>query len=66
MTAKPLNDLLNWRYATKKMDQSKTVPQAKVDAIIEAIRMAPTSSGTQPFELFVVTKTYLNSSCSQS
>jgi nitroreductase/dihydropteridine reductase len=52
---KPLNDLLNWRYATKKMDPSKAVPQDKVDAIVEAIRMAPTSSGTQPFELFVVT-----------
>ena len=55
MTTKPLNDLLNWRYATKKMDTSKAVPQDKVDAIVEAIRMAPTSSGTQPFELFVVT-----------
>ena len=55
MTVKPLNDLLNWRYATKKMDPSKAVPQDKVEAIIEAIRMAPTSSGTQPFELFVVT-----------
>ena len=49
MTNKPINELLNWRYATKKMDPSKTVPQEKVDAIIEAIRMAPTSSGTQPF-----------------
>ena len=55
MTPKPLNDLLNWRYATKKMDPFKPVPQEKVDAIIEAIRMAPTSSGTQPFEVFVVT-----------
>lgn len=55
MTAKPLNDLLNWRYATKKMDPSKAVPQDKVNAIVEAIRMAPTSSGTQPFEVFVVT-----------
>ena len=55
MAAKPLNDLLNWRYATKKMDPAKPVPQDKVDAIIEAIRLAPTSSGTQPFELFVVT-----------
>ena len=55
MTAKPLNDLLNWRYATKKMNPSKAVPQDKVDAIIEAIRMSPTSSGTQPFELLVVT-----------
>lgn len=55
MTDKTLSDLLNWRYATKKMDPMKPVAQEKVDAIIEAIRMAPTSSGTQPFELIVVT-----------
>lgn len=61
MTAKPLNDLLNWRYATKKMDPSKAVPQEKVDAIIEAVRMSPTSSGTQPFELFVVTNPHIRS-----
>lgn len=55
MTLKTLKDHLNWRYATKKMDPAKPVTQEKVDAIIEAIRMAPTSSGTQPFELLVVT-----------
>ena len=55
VTAKTLNDHLNWRYATKKMEAGKSVPQSKVDAIIEAVRMAPTSSGTQPFELVVVT-----------
>ena len=55
MTAKTLNEHLNWRYATKKMDPAKAVPQEKFDTIIEAARMAPTSSGTQPFELIVVT-----------
>jgi len=55
MTNRTLLELLNWRYATKKMDPDKTVPQEKVDAIIEAIRMAPSSSGTQPFELILVT-----------
>ncbi len=55
MTDKTLLELLNWRYATKKMDPNQPVPQEKVDAIIEAIRLAPTSSGTQPFELIVVT-----------
>ena len=54
MTQKTLSDLLNWRYATKKMDPAKAVPQEKVDAILEAVRMAPTSSGTQPFEVIVV------------
>lgn len=55
MNNKTLSDHMTWRYATKKMDPTKAVPSGKVDAIIEAIRMAPTSSGTQPFELFVVT-----------
>lgn len=55
MTQSTLIDKLNWRYATKKMDPSKAVEQDKVDQIVEAVRMAPTSSGTQPFELFVVT-----------
>lgn len=55
MTKSTLIDQLNWRYATKKMDPSKSVPQEKLDTIIEAIRMAPTSSGTQPFEVVVVT-----------
>ena len=52
---KTLNDQLNWRYATKKMDPTRTVAQEKIESIIEAIRMSPTSSGAQPFELFVVT-----------
>ncbi|MDC0136690.1 NAD(P)H-dependent oxidoreductase [Sulfitobacter sp.] len=55
MTDSTLIEQLNWRYATKKTDATKTVPQDKLDVIIEAIRMAPTSSGTQPFELLVVT-----------
>ncbi|MFT5585096.1 MAG: nitroreductase/dihydropteridine reductase [Cognaticolwellia sp.] len=46
---------LNWRYATKKMDPTKPVPAELVDQIVEAVRLAPTSSGLQPFELFVIT-----------
>jgi len=47
-------DKLNWRYATKKMDPTKPVAEETVDQIVEAIRLAPTSSGLQPFELFVI------------
>ena len=54
-----LLDKLNWRYATKKMDPAKAVPQDKVDRIVEAARLAPTSSGLQPFEVFVVTNAEL-------
>ncbi|RUP26621.1 MAG: NAD(P)H-dependent oxidoreductase [Curvibacter sp.] len=50
-----LNELLKWRYATKKMNPQKAVPQAKVDSIIEAVRLTATSSGLQPYELIVVT-----------
>jgi len=45
---------LQWRYATKKMNPELAVPQEKVDRILEAIRLAPTSSGLQPFEIIVV------------
>ena len=45
---------LNWRYATKKMNPAKKVPQDKVDRILEAVRLAPTSSGLQPYEVIVV------------
>ena len=50
-----LLEQLHWRYATKKMNPTKAVPQEKVDRILEAVRLAPTSSGLQPFEVFVVT-----------
>ncbi len=49
-----LLDKLNWRYATKAMNGQK-VPQNKIDNILEAISLAPTSSGLQPFEVFVIT-----------
>ncbi len=47
-------NLLNKRYATKAMN-GKVAPQEKIDNILEAIRLAPTSSGLQPFEVFVIT-----------
>ncbi len=49
-----LLDKLKWRYAAKAMNGQK-VPQEKIDNIIEAARLAPTSSGLQPFEIMVIT-----------
>jgi nitroreductase len=54
-----LIERLNWRYAAKKMDSAKPVPQDKVERILEAVRLAPTSSGLQPFELIVITNAAL-------
>ncbi len=44
---------LQWRYATKKMN-GKTIPQEKLDYILEAARLAPSSSGLQPYKIFVI------------
>lgn len=49
-----LIEALNWRYATKKMN-GQPVAQEKVDQILEAARLAPSSSGLQPFKVIVVT-----------
>lgn len=53
-----LIEALNWRYATKKMN-GKAVPQEKVDLILEAARLAPTSSGLQPYRVIVITNPVL-------
>lgn len=45
--------LLKWRYATKKMSGQK-VPQAKVEAILEAISLSASSFGLQPYKVLVV------------
>ena len=53
----PLIDKLQWRYAAKALDPSKVVPDYKLERILEAARLAPTSSDLQPFEIIVVTNT---------
>lgn len=54
-----LLDDLKWRYATKKYDASKRVSKENVDKIIEAARLAPTSSGLQPFRVIVISNQQL-------
>lgn len=46
---------LNWRYATKKYDGAKKLPKEKLDEVLEAIRMAPSSNGFQPYDVLVIT-----------
>ena len=46
---------LQWRYAAKKMDPARPVPDEKVERILEAVRLTASSSGLQPYELIVVT-----------
>lgn len=44
---------LQWRYATKRMNQQKVETQ-KLQLILDAIHLAPTSYGLQPFSVIVV------------
>lgn len=44
---------LNWRYATKAMSGA-VVSQEKIDAILNATLLCPTSSGLQPFEIILI------------
>ncbi|AZA73952.1 NAD(P)H-dependent oxidoreductase [Chryseobacterium indoltheticum] len=45
---------LNWRHAVKAYDPAKKVSQEDLNKILEAARLAPTSSGLQPFRIIVV------------
>lgn len=47
-----INDL-KWRYATKKMNGLSVEPE-KLAYILEAASLAPSSSGLQPYRLFVI------------
>lgn len=44
---------LEWRYATKKMNGNK-IPQDKLERILEATRLAPSSYGLTPYNVIVV------------
>lgn len=48
-----LHQQLHWRYATKRMN-GQTVSSEKIAKILDAIRLAPTSMGMQPFHVFVI------------
>ena len=48
-----LIDALNWRYATKKMNGQK-VPADKLNTILEATRLAPSSFGLTPYRIILV------------
>jgi nitroreductase / dihydropteridine reductase len=44
---------LNWRYATKRMN-GQIVPEQNLNNILDAIQLAPSSAGLQPYNVIVV------------
>lgn len=49
-----LLDSLQWRYATKRYNSEVKLSDEVVLKIVETARMAPTSSGLQPFEMILI------------
>lgn len=45
---------LKWRHAVKAYDPTQKVSKENIDKILEAARLAPTSSGLQPFKIIVI------------
>jgi nitroreductase len=54
ISAGTLSEALHWRYATKKFDASKTIPDATWAALEEALVLSPSSFGLQPWKFVVV------------
>ncbi|TBW49095.1 NAD(P)H-dependent oxidoreductase [Marinobacter halodurans] len=48
-----LNEALNWRYAAKRMN-GQMVPAEKLERILDAIHLAPSSFGLQPYTVLVI------------
>jgi nitroreductase/dihydropteridine reductase len=49
-----LVDKLNWRYATKKFDSTKKIAADKLQNILNAAQLAPSSLGLQHYRVLVV------------
>ncbi|MBP2832854.1 NAD(P)H-dependent oxidoreductase [Aquimarina sp. U1-2] len=45
---------LRWRYATKKFDRTKILPQPKIDVLTRAFNLTATSYGLQPLRLVII------------
>lgn len=45
---------LNWRYATKRYDDSKKIENDNLEKLKEAIRLSASSYGLQPYEVYII------------
>jgi nitroreductase len=62
MNAIAVTDLLenlNWRYATKKFDSTKTIAAETWAALEESLVLTPSSYGLQPWKFWVITNAEL-------
>ena len=45
---------LEWRYATKKFDNTKKISDSDFKEILKTLQLAPSSYGLQPYEFWVI------------
>lgn len=50
-----LLDALQWRYATKKFDPSRTIPRDLWTPLEQSLILSPSSFGLQPWKFLVIT-----------
>lgn len=51
---KNILESLNWRYATKKFDETKKLSAEQIETISEILRLTPSSFGLQPWKFIIV------------
>ncbi len=49
-----MEQVLNWRYATKKFDPAKTISEKNLKELLDALRLSPSSFGLQPWKFLVI------------
>jgi nitroreductase len=55
ISTKTLSEALHWRYATKKFDAERKIPEETWAALEEALVLSPSTFGIQPWKFIVVT-----------
>lgn len=53
-TPEYVTEQLNWRYATKKFDPSRKIPEEIWEVLEQSLVLAPSSFGLQPWKFIVV------------
>ena len=54
-SAETILSALRWRYATKQFDPTRKIPDSDANALLETLRLTPSSFGLQPWKFYVVT-----------
>lgn len=54
ITSEQVLQQLHWRYATKKFDPTRTIPEDLWQTLEQVLVLAPSSFGLQPWKFFVV------------